>query len=309
MISFDHLVSRVCANDADADTDLLRRAYEFRPSSTRGSAALRRAVHHPSLEVAALVADMRLDDVAIAASLLHDVVEDTLTTIEHVRDLFGAEVATSRGRDEDQHHPVSSERGAAGRELPQDAAGDGRRRARHPRQAGDRLHNMRTLGHLKEERRIRIAQETLDIYAPIAHRLGMSKLKNELEELAFRHLDPAAFERLRAWVEERRRATEQTVAQLQATLDARLRESRVPAVTLEGRIKRLFSIREKLRRQKIGLDEVYDLIALRVITPTVRDCYAALGIIHQTWAPVPAASRTSSRCPARTATSRCTRRS
>ena len=115
----------------------------------------------------------------------------------------------------------------------------------------------------------------------------MSKLKNELEELAFRHLDPAAFERLRAWVEERRRATEQTVSGLQATLEAKLREARVPALALEGRIKRLFSIREKLRRQKIGLDEVYDLIALRVITPTIRDCYATLGIIHQTWAPVP----------------------
>ena len=151
----------------------------------------------------------------------------------------------------------------------------------------DRLHNMRTLDHLTEEQRLKIAQETLDIYAPIAHRLGMSKIKNELEELAFRHLEPKAFETLRAWVEKRRRATEQTVAVLKRTLEKKLGDSQIPVVALEGRIKRLFSIREKIKRQKIELDQVYDLIALRVITSSVRDCYAALGIIHQTWAPVP----------------------
>ena len=289
MISFDHLVSRVRANDPDADTDLLRRAYEF--SALEHAGQTRRSgeqyITHP-LEVAALVAEMRLDDVAIAASLLHDVVEDTLTTIDHVRDLFGAEVAhVVEGVTKISTIPFSSseERQAENFRKMLLAMVDDVRVILV--KLADRLHNMRTLGHLREERRLKIAQETLDIYAPIANRLGMSKLKNELEELAFRHLDPAAFERLRAWVEERRRATEQTVSGLQATLEDKLREARVPALALEGRIKRLFSIREKLRRQKIGLDEVYDLIALRVITPTIRDCYATLGIIHQTWAPVP----------------------
>ncbi|MCY4073826.1 MAG: bifunctional (p)ppGpp synthetase/guanosine-3',5'-bis(diphosphate) 3'-pyrophosphohydrolase [Acidobacteria bacterium] len=289
MITFDDLVSRVRSNDADADTDLLRRAYEF--SALEHAGQTRRSgeqyITHP-LEVAALVADMRLDDVAIAASLLHDVVEDTLTTIEHVRDLFGPEVAhVVEGVTKISTIPFSSseERQAENFRKMLLAMVDDVRVILV--KLADRLHNMRTLGHLKEERRVKIAQETLDIYAPIAHRLGMSKLQNELEELAFRHLDPAAFDRLRAWVEERRRATEETVAQLQATLDAKLRDAHVPAVTLEGRIKRLFSIREKLRRQKIGLDEVYDLIALRVITRKERDCYAALGIIHQIWPPVP----------------------
>ncbi len=253
MISFDDLVHRVRANDPDTDTDLLRRAYEF--SALEHAGQTRRSgeqyITHP-LEVAALVAGMRLDDVAIAASLLHDVVEDTLTTIEHVRDLFGAEVAhVVEGVTKISSIPFSSS--------------DEERQAENFRKMllamvddvrvilvklADRLHNMRTLGHLKEERRIKIAQETLDIYAPIANRLGMSKLKNELEELAFRHLDPAAFERLRAWAEERRRATEQTVAQLKDTLEAKLRDAHVPALTLEGRIKRLFSIREKLRRRR-----------------------------------------------------------
>ena len=289
MISFDDLVSRVRANDPDADTDLLRRAYEF--SALEHAGQTRRSgeqyITHP-LEVAALVADMRLDDVAIAASLLHDVVEDTLTTIEHVRDLFGAEVAhVVEGVTKISTIPFSSseERQAENFRKMLLAMVDDVRVILV--KLADRLHNMRTLGHLREDRRIKIAQETLDIYAPFANRLGMSKFQAELEDLAFRHLDPAAFERLRAWVEERRRATEQTVAQLKDTLETKLRESDIPAVALEGRIKRLFSIREKLRRQRVGLDEVYDLIALRVITPTVPDCYAALGIIHQTWAPVP----------------------
>ena len=151
----------------------------------------------------------------------------------------------------------------------------------------DRMHNMRTLSSLAEPRRVKIAQETLDIYAPIAHRLGMSKIKNELEELAFRHLEPEAYEKLRAWMEERRPRTERAMADFRQTLGKRLEESGIPVIEIEGRLKRLFSIWQKLKRQQVRLEEVYDIVALRVITPSVRDCYAALGIIHQTWSPVP----------------------
>ena len=289
MISFDDLVTKVRANNPDSDTDLLHRAYDF--SAVEHAGQLRRSgeqyITHP-LEVAALVADMKLDDVAIAASLLHDVVEDTLTTIDSVRELFGPEVAhVVEGVTKISTIPFSSseERQAENFRKMLLAMVDDVRVILV--KLADRLHNMRTLDHLTEEQRLKIAQETLDIYAPIAHRLGMSKIKNELEELAFRHLEPKAFETLRAWVEKRRRATEQTVAVLKRTLEDKLRDSRIPIVALEGRIKRLFSIREKIKRQKIALDQVYDLIALRVIASSVRDCYAALGIIHQTWAPVP----------------------
>ncbi len=289
MIRFDDLLARVRATDPEADTDLLHRAYEFsaleHAGQTRQSGE--QYITHP-LEVAALVADMKLDDVAIAASLLHDVVEDTLTTIDNVRELFGPEVAhVVEGVTKISTIPFSSseERQAENFRKMLLAMVDDVRVILV--KLADRLHNMRTLDHLGEDQRVKISQETLDIYAPIAHRLGMSKVKNELEELAFRHLDPKTFETLRAWVDERRRATEQTVALLKRTLEEKLRDSQVPIVALEGRIKRLFSIRQKLRRQKIGLEEVYDLIALRVITPSVRDCYGALGIIHQTWAPVP----------------------
>jgi GTP pyrophosphokinase len=146
---------------------------------------------------------------------------------------------------------------------------------------------MRTLNHLAEEKRIAIAQETRDIYAPIANRLGMSKVKNELEELSFRYLEPQAYEALRAKVDARRRATEGLIEQLRRTIDSKLREASIPVSQIDGRIKRLWSIAQKLKKQRIELDQVYDFIALRVITTSVKDCYAALGIIHQTWSPVP----------------------
>ena len=151
----------------------------------------------------------------------------------------------------------------------------------------DRLHNMRTLHHLPEERRVKIAQETRDIYAPIANRLGMSKVKNELEELAFRYLEPHAYESLRSRVEARRRTAEGMIGELKKNITAKLTEAQVPVIHIDGRIKRLFSIHQKLKRQKIDLDQVYDLVALRIVTDSIKDCYAALGIIHQTWSPVP----------------------
>jgi guanosine-3',5'-bis(diphosphate) 3'-pyrophosphohydrolase len=288
MISFDDLVAKVREHNPDSDTDLLHRAYDFSAMEHKGQ--VRRSgeqyITHP-LEVALLAAEMKLDDVAIAASLLHDVVEDTLTTIESVEELFGPEVAhVVGGVTNISTIPFSSseERQAENFRKMLLAMVDDVRVILV--KLADRLHNMRTLDHLSEERRLKFAQETLDIYAPIANRLGMSKIKNELEELAFRYVEPSSFETLRTWVESRRSATEQTIAVLRRTLETKLNETQVPVVMIEGRIKRLFSIRQKLKRQKIGLDQVYDLVALRVIMPSVRDCYGVLGIIHQTWAPV-----------------------
>ena len=289
MISFDDLAVKARAHNPESDTDLLHRAYEF--SAVEHAGQRRRSgeeyITHP-LEVAGLVADMKLDDVAIAAGLLHDVVEDTLTTITSVREHFGSEVAhVVEGVTKISTIPFSSseERQAENFRKMLLAMVDDVRVILV--KLADRLHNMRTLDHLDEDQRLKIAQETLDIYAPIAHRLGMSKIKNELEGLAFRHLEPKAYETLRVWVDKRRRATEQTVAVLRRTLESKLTEAQIPVVGIEGRIKRLFSIRQKIKRQRIGLEQVYDLVALRVITKSVKDCYATLGIIHQTWAPVP----------------------
>src|SRR5262249_4777850 len=133
----------------------------------------------------------------------------------------------------------------------------------------DRLHNMRTLNHLSEDKRIKIAQETRDIYAPIANRLGMSKVKNELEELSFRYLEPHADESLRLKVDARRGAPEGLIEELKKTITAKLADAQVPVVEIDGRIKRLWSINQKLRRQRIELEQVYDFIALRIITDSV----------------------------------------
>ncbi len=289
MIAFNDLASKARGNNPESDTELLRRAYEF--SAAKHEGQRRRSgedyITHP-LEVASLVADMKLDDVAITSGLLHDVVEDTLTTIESVREHFGPDVAhVVEGVTKISTIPFSSreERQAENFRKMLFAMVDDIRVILV--KLADRLHNMRTLQHLDDKQRTAIAQETLDIYAPIAGRLGMSKIKNELEDLAFRHLEPEYYETLKTWVEERRRATEHTMANLRETLEAKLTDAHVPVASLSGRIKRLFSIREKVRRQKIALEQVYDLVALRVIAESVKDCYAALGIIHQTWAPVP----------------------
>src|SRR5947209_11349237 len=289
MIRFEDLLDKVRAYSPDADLELLRRAYVFSAFEHRGQ--VRRSgepyLIHP-LAVAEFLVDLKLDVVAISAGLLHDVVEDTLTTIERIEELFGSEVAhVVEGVTKISAIPFQSseERQAENFRKMLLAMVDDIRVI--VVKLADRLHNMRTLNHLPEDRRIKIAQETRDIYAPIANRLGMSKVKNELEELSFRYLEPQAYEDLRANVDARRRATEGFIEELKKTIAAKLKEAQVPVIKIEGRIKRLWSIHEKLKRQKIALEQVYDFIALRIVTDAVKDCYAALGIIHQTWSPVP----------------------
>src|SRR5687768_5427563 len=289
MIRFEDLIEKVRASNPEADVELLRRAYVFSAYEHKGQVRHSGEPYlvHP-LEVADQLADMKLDVVAVAAGLLHDVVEDTLTTPERIAELFGPEIAhvvegvTKLGAIQ---FSSSEERQAENFRKMLLAMVDDIRVILV--KLADRLHNMRTLHHLPEERRVKIAQETRDIYAPIANRLGMSKVKNELEELAFRYLEPKAYESLRARVESRRRATEGMIEELKTVIAAKLAEAQVPVIHIDGRIKRLFSIHQKLKRQKIDLDQVYDLVALRIITPSVKDCYGALGIIHQTWSPVP----------------------
>src|SRR5215471_18803421 len=291
MIRFEDLLEKVRAYSPAADVELLRRAYVFSAFEHRGQVRHSGEPYliHP-LAVADFLADMKLDVVAIAAGLLHDVVEDTLTTIERIQELFGPEVA----------HVVEGVTKISA--MPLSSASSEQRQAENFRKMllamvddirvilvklADRLHNMRTLIHLPEERRVKIAQETRDIYAPIANRLGMSKVKNELEELSFKYLEPQAYEALRTEVDLKRRATEGLIGELKKTITAKLTDAQVPVVEIDGRIKRLWSIHQKLERQKIDLGQVYDFIALRIITDSVKDCYAALGIIHQTWSPVP----------------------
>jgi len=289
MIRFEDLLEKVRAYSPDADVELLRRAYVFSAFEHRGQVRHSGEPYliHP-LAVADFLADIKMDAVAIAAGLLHDVVEDTLTTIERIQELFGPEVAhVVEGVTKISAIPFSSseERQAENFRKMLLAMVDDIRVILV--KLADRLHNMRTLSHLPDDRRTSIAQETRDIYAPIANRLGMGKVKNELEELSFRYLEPQAYEALRANVDAKRRQTEGLIEELRRTITAKLADAQVPVVAIDGRIKRLWSIYQKLKKQKIELEQVYDFIALRIVTDTVKDCYAALGIIHQTWSPVP----------------------
>jgi GTP diphosphokinase / guanosine-3',5'-bis(diphosphate) 3'-diphosphatase len=289
MIRFEDLLDKVRGYSPDADLELLRRAYVFSALEHKGQVRHSGQPYlvHP-LEVAHILVEMKLDVVCVAAGLLHDVVEDTLTTIERIRETFGEDVAhIVEGVTKISAIPFSSseERQVENFRKMLLAMVDDIRVI--VVKLADRLHNMRTLQFMSDERRVRTAQETLDIYAPIAHRLGMAKIKNELEELSFRYLEPAAYESLRARVESKRRATEGVIDALVAEVRGKLQDAQVPVIRIDGRIKRLYSIWLKLKRQKIDLDQVYDFVALRVLTASVKDCYAALGIIHQTWSPVP----------------------
>jgi guanosine-3',5'-bis(diphosphate) 3'-pyrophosphohydrolase len=289
MIRFETLLEKVRSYSPDADLELLRRAYVFSALEHKGQVRHSGEPYlvHP-LEVADFLADMKLDVVAVSAGLLHDVVEDTLTTPQRIAELFGPEIAhvvegvTKIGAIQ---FSSSEERQAENFRKMLLAMVDDIRVILV--KLADRVHNMRTLHHLPEERRMKIAQETLDIYAPIASRLGMSIVKNELEELAFKYLEPKAYESLRTRVEARRATAEGQADVLARTIRAKLDEAQVPVLSIDGRIKRLYSIHRKLRAQKIDLERVYDFVALRIITSSVKDCYAALGIIHQTWSPVP----------------------
>src|SRR5207248_3163224 len=241
---------------------------------------------HP-LDVALGLAEMKLDSIAIAAGLLHAAVEDTGVTNKEIEEKFGTPIA----------HIVDGVTKIAKINL----ASREERQAENVRKMvlamtddirvvliklADRLHNMRTLEHLPPDRQQHIAQETLDIYAPLAHRLGMGKVRGELEDLAFQYVDPIGYQQIKEQVDARRKQGEAFLAKTVAFIQEKLTENGVQA-HVDHRIKRLYSIAQKLHRQRITVDQVYDLLAIRIITSSVKDCYNALGTIHSIWRPVP----------------------
>jgi GTP pyrophosphokinase len=285
---FEKLIATVRANRPSDDTEIIRKAWEFCLEHHKGQlrASGEPYVLHP-LEVALVLAEMKLDSTAIAAGLLHDAVEDTPVTTADITAKFGEQVA----------HIVE---GVTKIDKIQFANKEDRQ-AENVRKMllamvsdvrvvliklADRLHNMRTLEHLPQDRQQGIARETLDIYAPLAHRLGMGKVRGELEDLAFRFVDPYAYQQVHDAVEERRSEGEQFLAGVEALLQEKLRENNIKA-RVEWRIKRLYSVNQKLIKARTTVDQVYDLLALRVITTSVQDCYAVFGLIHSIWRPVP----------------------
>ncbi len=285
---FHELLELVKQNRPNDELELLRRAYDF--SARHHQRQLRMSgepfVSHP-LEVACLLAQMKLDVVCVATGLLHDILEDTDVTAEQLRREFGSEIA----------HLVEGLTKISKLDFSTAEA----RQAENVRKMllamvddirvilvklADRLHNMRTLLHLPSDRQQAIARETMEIYAPLAHRLGMSKIRGELEDLAFSYLEPEAYGEIKEALESKRRVNEAFLQEVKSTIEAKMKEHEISAV-VEGRIKRVCSIQQKLRRQRITLDQVYDLLAIRILTHTVKDCYGALGVIHNLWRPVP----------------------
>jgi guanosine-3',5'-bis(diphosphate) 3'-pyrophosphohydrolase len=288
LTKFRELMKRMEENRPHDDLAMVKKAYDYSLKHHEGQSRASGEPYlvHP-LEVALVLAEMKMDPVAVAAGLLHDSVEDTSVTIVDLRKEFGEQVA----------HIVEG----VTKISKIDFATREEQQAENLRKMmlamvddirvvliklADRLHNMRTLEHLAPERQQKIAQETLEIYAPIAHRLGMGKIRGELEDLGFRFLDPLSYEQVEKSVNARRKPGETFLAKMQQVIGDKLKEAGIQA-RVESRIKRLYSIHKKLQKQRITVDQVYDLCAMRVVTRSLQDCYAVLGIIHNLWRPVP----------------------
>ncbi len=288
MIRIDDILEKIRSYNPSADLDLVRKAYVFSAKVHQGQVRLSGEpyLNHP-MEVAYILAYLRMDVPTIATGLLHDTIEDTLTTLDELKSVFGGEVAelvdgvtklskiTFRTREERQAESFRKMILAMARDIRVVIV-----------KLADRLHNMRTLDHHPPARQRKIAQETLDIYAPLANRMGISWVKTELEDLSFRYLHPETFYDLVGKVAKKKKEREKYIEEVKAQILAKLDEHGIPA-EVSGRSKHLYSIYLKMERQGIDFEQVYDLIAFRVMVQTIRECYAVLGIIHSTWKPIP----------------------
>ncbi len=287
-MDLESLIEKIQSYNPDADVELVSKAYFFARDAHAGQ--FRNSGEsfflHP-YEVAMILAELELDTITIAAGLLHDVLEDTPTTREELTLEFGKEIAelvdgvtklskiAFKTREERQIENLRKMFLAMAKDI----------RVVLIRLA-DRLHNMRTLRHMPVVKQKKIAGETLEIYAPLAHRLGMWRIKWELEDLAFRYLEPTEYYRVAHRVARQRRERESYIEDVRSILEERLREVGIQA-EIQGRPKHFYSIYQKMREQGKSFEEIYDLIAIRVIVDTVGDCYTVLGIVHTLWKPMP----------------------
>jgi GTP diphosphokinase / guanosine-3',5'-bis(diphosphate) 3'-diphosphatase len=288
MIRFEDILDKVSSSFTERETNQLRKAYIFAASAHKGQS--RRSgepyLSHP-LEVANLLADLKLGPTTLAAGLLHDVLEDTAVTLPQLQKAFGQEVAalvegvTKISRVQES----SPERQQAETIRKIILAMTVDLRVIFIKLA-DRLHNLKTLKFLSPEKQKRIAKETLEIYAPLANRLGMGRLKGELEDLAFRFVAPDDYFSMNALIEPQRKKAEEELQKVEAGLRELLKANGIP-VDIYSRVKRPYSIYTKMKKRAVAFDQVYDFLALRLITDSERNCYAALGLIHQKWPHLP----------------------
>src|ERR1700689_2549889 len=297
-LRFVELMDKVRRNRPGDDLELLRRAYDFAAEQHKTQTRLSGEpfLSHP-VEVAHILADMKLDVTSLCAALLHDVVEDTKIPLETISEHFGPDVARL----------VEGATKISRLDLLAPEA----RQAENVRKMllamvndvrvvviklADRLHNMRTLEYLDTERQQRIARETLDIYAPVANRLGMGLIRGELEDVSFRYLEPEAFFEVQKKLASKQKVFDKFLQEVQSSIRDKLVENGIPA-EVQARVKRIYSLHLKIQKQQRTFDQVFDLLAVRVITDTVKNCYAALGVIHQIWPPVPGRFKDSTAMP------------
>ena len=287
MIRLSDILDRVSTHHPNADLDAINKAYVFSAKMHQGQ--LRKSgepyLIHP-MEVAAILADMRLDVPSVCTGLLHDAIEDTLATYEEIQTIFGKEIAdlvygvTKIGK---IHFSSKEERQAENfRKMLMAMAKDIRVILV---KLADRLHNMRTLEHLVPEKQQKVARETLEIYAPLANRLGISWIKSELEDLSLKYLKPDSYELLVKAIAKRRKERESYIDEVKEVLQKKLAEYSITC-EVSGRPKHFYSIWKKMESRDIEFDQIYDLIAFRVLTDNVKECYEVLGIIHSMWKPV-----------------------
>ncbi|MFA5029110.1 MAG: bifunctional (p)ppGpp synthetase/guanosine-3',5'-bis(diphosphate) 3'-pyrophosphohydrolase [Candidatus Methylomirabilota bacterium] len=283
----ENILDRIHDYQPTAEIESVMRAYVFAAKHHKGQARISGEPYltHP-LEVAGLLTELRMDTSTICAGLLHDVVEDTVATLEGLRELFGGEVAILvDGVTKLSRIPFSTREEAQAENIRKMVLAMSKDIRVILIKLADRLHNMRTLDPLPDAKRRLIAKETLDIYAPLAHRLGISWIKSELEDLGLRHTDPEAYQELTERIAKKRQERQGEIDALMRELTTKLGEVEIRA-RITGRPKHFYSIYKKMRDQKKEFDEIYDLTAVRVITDSVKDCYGTLGVIHTLWKPI-----------------------
>src|ERR671933_682616 len=289
----EELLAEVEAYKPDADRELLTRAFDYaaRAHTDQVRRSGQEFIYHP-WGVAKILAGLQLDEATLAAALLHDVVEDTGVDIDELRSEFGDEIAqlvegvTKLTRVQFQSHEQAEAENY--RKMVVAMAQDVRVILI---KLADRLHNMRTIEYLGKQKQVQKARETLEVYAPLAHRLGIHSVKWELEDLSFQTLHPRKYEEIKAMVNERRAVREKHVAEAARVLQRELDKVGIPA-DIAGRAKHFYSIYDKMARKGREFNEIYDLTAMRVIVERrgdegTRDCYGALGLIHSLWKPLP----------------------
>jgi len=287
-VNVSDLVTRIRDYNPTADVGMVQSAYEFSARVHRGQKRMSGEPYltHP-LAVAGIVTDMRLDVPTVVTALLHDTVEDTLTTLDEVGRLFGPEVAhLVDGVTKISALESSSREDAEAKTFRKIFLASAKDIRVLLVKLADRAHNLRTLDHLPEEKRTRIAQQTQDVYAPLAHRLGIYWLKSEFEEISFRVLHPDSHEEITEKLALHRVEREGYIREVTNLLNKTLREGGIEA-QVTGRSKNAYSIYRKMREQDLRYDEVYDVVAFRMLVDAVRDCYDALGLVHTHWRPVP----------------------